>query len=90
MTYMSLGVFISVKPTNIAKMSDGLLFVIVILTAIYAFYKWATANDKYFEQRNVKFVKPTFLIGNTGDLFFNRCSAAEYSKNIYNQFTDET
>lgn len=70
-------------------MIDWLLLLVLLFTISFAFYKWATANDKYFQKRNVKYVEPTFLIGNTGDLFFNRCSAVAYTQKIYNEFPDE-
>lgn len=65
-----------------------LLTAIVLLT--YAFYKWATVDNDYFAQRNIKFLKPKFLVGNTGGLFLNRFTAIEFSKNLYNAFPNET
>lgn len=66
------------------------LVLALIATLAYLIYKWAKANENYFKFRGVKYVEPTFLIGNTGNLFFNRVSAVEYAQQIYNQFPDET
>lgn len=55
----------------------------------YAFYKWATINNNYFEKRNLKHLKPNFLFGNTIGLFMNRYRPADYINSIYNRFPNE-
>lgn len=67
-----------------------LLLSTAITLLAYAFYKWAVINNDYFEKRNVKFMKPKFLVGNTGGLFMNRYTATEYAMMIYNAFPNET
>lgn len=56
---------------------------------VYAFYKWATVNNDYFKKRNIKHLKPNFLVGSTGGLFLSRYTAPEFSKKLYNSFPDE-
>lgn len=60
-----------------------------IFLILYAFYKWATINNDYFKQRNVKYLKPTFSIGSNGGVHMNKYTAAEYSDKLYNAFPNE-
>lgn len=41
-----------------------------VLLLVYAFYKWATINNDYFEKRGVSYLKPSFLVGNNGGFLF--------------------
>ncbi|XP_055306358.1 uncharacterized protein LOC129570685 [Sitodiplosis mosellana] len=66
-----------------------LLFAAISLIS-YAFYKWATINNDFFERRNIKYLKPRFLVGNTGGLFFNKYTAAAFSQKLYQAFPDES
>lgn len=67
--------------------------VLLLLTAVslivYAFYKWATLSNDYFEQRNIKYLKPYFLMGNTGGALMNRYTPGEFSKMLFNAFPAE-
>lgn len=56
----------------------------------WAFYKWVTLNNGYFERRNLKYMKPSFLFGNTGGIYFQKYNAVEFRNMIYNQFPDES
>lgn len=56
---------------------------------LYGIYKWSTHTYTYWAERNVKFIKPKFLVGNTGGLLFNRHILSEYISSIYNAFPDE-
>lgn len=69
----------------------GELFLLAAISLIlYAFYKWATINNDYFKQRNVKYLKPKFLIGNNGGIYINKYTAAEFSDKLYNAFPNES
>lgn len=70
-------------------MIDVFIFVVVFSTFIYTFYKWATANNDYFEHRNLKYLKPRFLIGNIGEIYLSNFTAATFSKLIYQKFPGE-
>lgn len=51
---------------------------------IYAFYKWATINNDYFEKRGVSYMKPTFLVGNNGGfLFLMKYTMTEFLNMFY-------
>lgn len=67
---------------------------LVLLTALalfsYSFYKWATLNNGYFEHRHIKYMKPRFLVGNTAGMFFNKYTAIEFSKWVYDAFPNES
>lgn len=71
-------------------MLGELLLSAAITLLAYAFYKWATINNDYFQRRNVKFMPPKFLVGNTGGLFSNRYTATEYAQMVYNAFPSES
>ncbi|XP_055309672.1 probable cytochrome P450 9f2 [Sitodiplosis mosellana] len=66
-----------------------LLLLSAILLIVYAFYKWATLNNDYFERQNLKYMKPTFLVGNTGGAFANKYTPAEFLDMIFQAFPDE-
>lgn len=66
-----------------------ILLLATIALVSYAFYKWATANNDYFEKRNVKFIKPSFLFGSTSGLFFNKYDATEFSDKFYSVYPGE-
>lgn len=66
-----------------------LLFAAISLIS-YAFYMWATINNDFFERRNIKFLKPKFLVGNTGGLFFNKYTATAFVQKLYQAFPDES
>lgn len=66
-----------------------LLAIIGIALIVYAFYKWATLNDNYWAEKNVKFLKPYFLVGNTGGFWTNRYNIYDYISMLYNSFPNE-
>lgn len=70
-------------------MLDELLVVAAIALIAFAFYLWATLNKDYFVKRNLKYMKPKFLVGNTGGLFLNKYDAKSFSQKIYQAFPDE-
>lgn len=41
----------------------------IIGSLAYSFYKWVTLNNDYFEKRNIKYMKPKFLVGNIAELY---------------------
>lgn len=70
-------------------MLEGLLICVAIALVLYAFYKWATINNDFFEKHNLKSLKPKFLFGNTGGVFFNQYSGAEFCDMMYDAFPNE-
>lgn len=70
-------------------MLGALLLLAAILLILYAFYKWATINNDYFARRNIKYQKPTFLVGNNGGTLLNKYTAAEFVQLIYQSFPKE-
>lgn len=70
-------------------MLGELLLTVVVLLIIYTFYKWATKNNDFFEKRNIKHLKPIFLVGNTGGFLLNKYTAPEFSLKIYKSFPNE-
>lgn len=73
----------------IPNMLDVLLLIAAISLLAVAFYKWATLNNDYFAKRNLKYMKPKFLVGNTGGLFFSRYTATEFYQKLYQAFPDD-
>lgn len=70
-----------------------MLFEILLTLSVsllaYAFIKWATLNDKYFVERNLPHLKPTFLLGNSGGLLLQNTTAADHMRSLYNSFSTE-
>lgn len=68
--------------------------VLLLLTAfaslLYAFYKWATLYNDFFENRGIKYMKPNFFTGNAGDFFFNKITAIDHAHKLYQSFPGES
>lgn len=69
--------------------SNELLLLVAFSVFSYAFYKWATLNDDYFEKRNIKHLKPKFLIGNTGEQYVKKATFYSFTEKLYNEFSNE-
>lgn len=66
------------------------LLILSVILIGWTFYKWATVNNDYFKRRNVKYMKPKFLFGNTGERFSKNHDALEYNNEmIYKAFPNE-
>ncbi|XP_037038783.1 probable cytochrome P450 9f2 [Bradysia coprophila] len=70
-------------------MLGAFIIIIAIFLFSLAFYKWATINNDYFEKRNMKFSKPTFLFGSMRDFFYSRGTLADFANKIYREFPNE-
>lgn len=62
-------------------------FVGVII--FYIFCKWANENKMYFAQRNIKFLQPRFLFGNTAGLYLRRYAPTNFFDSLYYRFPKE-
>lgn len=58
-------------------------------TLLYVFYKWATVNNDYFVKRNIKHIKPTFLVGHTMGWLLRRYTPDEFMNWLYYYFPNE-
>lgn len=57
----------------------------LLCTVIFLYYHY-TSTFKFFEKKNVKYLKPRFLIGNLGQRLLLKISLHDYQKQIYNEF----
>lgn len=57
--------------------------------AAFAVYKWATQNDKYFENRGVPALKPALFFGNSAEFFTKKIDLIEFVKKLYDDFPNE-
>ncbi|XP_031624496.1 probable cytochrome P450 9f2 [Contarinia nasturtii] len=71
-------------------MLGEILLIATVGLISYAFYKWATINNDFFERRNIKCMKPRFIVGNTGGLFTNKYTVTEFAQKLYNAFPNES
>lgn len=55
-----------------------LISVVLIALGILA-YRKGTANEDYFKDRNIPYLKPTFLVGNIDDIFLRRKSFLDFA-----------
>lgn len=70
-------------------MSSAFVLPAILVFLAYAFYKWAILKNNYFRNRNVKYVKPTFLIGSSATNFSKSMTAPEYAQALYDAFPNE-
>lgn len=73
-----------------SKMVAVILSSIALILFMYAFYKWATANNEYFANRNIKFMRPKAVVGNFGGILLFRYTAPEVCKMFYEAFPNES
>lgn len=71
-------------------MIGELLLCVAIALFTWAFYKWATINNEYFKRRGLKYMQPSFLVGNTAGMFFQKYDALEFGKFLYYAFPEES
>lgn len=70
-------------------LSELLFYTLTSGTLFYVLYKWATKNREYFAKRNLKHLKPRFLIGNTTGLFLKRYTPENFIDQLYYSFPKE-
>ncbi|XP_065075485.1 cytochrome P450 9e2-like [Ochlerotatus camptorhynchus] len=67
--------------------------VFLLVSALVGFlvliYRYATAYADYFDQRGIKYRKPTFLLGNLGPIIFQRTTPTANLTELYRQFSGE-
>lgn len=56
----------------------------------YTFYKWATANNDYFKERNIKLMNPNFCLSWNVISNIRKQTAVDFGKQIYNEFPKES
>ena len=63
-----------------------LLFIALVGAASYFFYKWLTGNRKYFEDRDVPYLKPSFAMGETWKMMTAKATMPDTLLKYYNMF----
>ena len=66
-----------------------MIFVCLVNGAAYLFYKWATANNDYFKEKGIPFVKPVFLLGSNSNIFFSKMSMPDLVQKWYDTLKEE-
>ena len=62
-----------------------LAFLVLLAVAVYLFYRWAVANNDFFEKRDIPYSKPSFLLGNFAKAVFRRKSLFDIFVDLYNE-----
>jgi hypothetical protein len=68
---------------------SNLLLWVALLLFLVAFYKWATQYNEYFSKKGLKNMEPTFLIGNSANLFTRKFAMCDLLVHFYQQFPKE-
>lgn len=66
--------------------ADLLVLLLIILTGFYFYVTQYTYT--YWERRGVKYIKPTFLLGNFKPIFLQKLSIGELMQKFYNSTSD--
>uniref|UniRef100_A0A6B2E9E1 Putative cytochrome p450 9b2 n=1 Tax=Phlebotomus kandelakii TaxID=1109342 RepID=A0A6B2E9E1_9DIPT len=69
-------------------MFEILLFVVIVLLA-KLFFDYGYQYEDYFKDKGIKYLKPYFLIGNSGNLFTRRKTLKDMLIDIYFKFPEE-
>lgn len=64
------------------------LIIILIVGAVFLFYKWATSTYDYFAKRGMTFSKPVPLMGSNLNMFTRKLSFPEVIDAWYYEFRD--
>lgn len=62
------------------------LLAVGVALMFYGIYKWGVANNEYFARQNLPFMKPTFLVGNSGGFFAKKYSINDFVQYLYSSF----
>lgn len=65
------------------------ILLVLIVGALYLFYKWSTSTYDYFEKRGMVFSKPLMLVGSSINMFTKKESLSETINNWYKEFRNE-
>lgn len=68
---------------------DCIVYSAIFALFAYIFYKWATINKNFFTKRQIKSLKPTFLFGNTADVFAGCNHFHQFIDQVYYAFPKE-
>lgn len=60
-------------------------FLVLLSVAGYLFYRWAVANNDFFEKRGIPYSKPYFLFGNIKEVVFRQKSAFDIFISLYSE-----
>lgn len=72
------------------KMLGSVLLLAVFSSLSYAFYKWATLYNDFFEKRHIKHKPPRFFFGNARGLSRDKYTAIDFAQKLYKSFSDES
>ena len=64
------------------------LMIILIVGAVFLFYKWTTSTYDYFAKQGMAFSKPVPLLGNNSNMFTRKLSFPEVIDEWYREFRD--
>lgn len=64
------------------------LMIILIVGAVFLFYKWATSTYDYFAKHGMVFSKPIPLMGNSSNMVTRKLSFPEVIDEWYQEFRD--
>lgn len=67
-----------------------LLILVVIFLIPFALYKWTTRGYDYFKERNIKSLTLKDMLRIDAGLLFNRFTAIDFAKSLYESFPEES
>ncbi|GFG34391.1 hypothetical protein Cfor_10820 [Coptotermes formosanus] len=65
--------------------SEVVLVLAGLIVCLYITYRFITRNNDYFSKRNVPYIKPTLVFGNTLSVFMRKVSMHEFVIQLYSQ-----
>lgn len=79
----------TVKKVAELRMDLALIELTLFVVALMSVYKFLIKNHKFFEKRGVKYLKPTFLVGNFLGLLTGRDNGISAFEKPYKTFKNE-
>ena len=67
----------------------AVMYLYLVIAAIYLIYKWATKHYGYFKDLGIPFIKPVFLLGSNSNIVTRKYALPDQIAKWYNEFYDE-
>lgn len=69
-------------------MLTALLIPFLLILTIIAAHSWINKKSNYFKSRRIPNMKPNLFLGETVEIFLQRCTPQEFALKLYNSFPE--
>jgi hypothetical protein len=77
------------RPSFVCVEKMDLIFISILIVALFLLHKWLTSHDGQFEEQGIAFDKPLPVIGNFWPLITKKEGIAHFLERYYDKFEHE-